>query len=773
MKYSIKTVERLPKQLWHHKLAVGRALTSFASVLLFALASPAAAQVKEWDPGLPKDLFKSGPPGRLRDAKCKACEDAMAKLQAALDDWYAMELSEGQQDKKDAVSIMDTAANKAKNDEGNAKINEAMAGLGQPKDKGKAAQKRQQENSAKDAKQKENKGKSAKDILKDRIKNLLKELEDCEKAKCPPPEQPGQPGQPEGPGEKPVQPGGGEQPGGAKPPSAPGEEQLPSLPPGDCWPSQEAKDQFYKDLKDAEEELQSDIEMSDHFDPNRKSQGAAKILAKMKEAKTVRAAADKIAKICPPPKGGGGAQAPGPGKGKPKAPPKVKTGGNVSLPEDSFCALISDNKIKIDTAGTGETIGHVADLTVENVTDEPLTVVVPPLILESRSGRNQPYGCRNGETVEVPPHESKTVPLDGVCLARNKPPVPKGVTGDLLVNNCDGGSQIPKEKAERMLHLVKSKYDAADRLEEDGKLKEIPYKDKKKRKDIVVQWSTWMDPEICEITGATPATKDDLKKVVYKQLEEKGPMTPETKKKVDQGIDTIFEKVELTTDKAKDLEKQDQYAQAEPGGGTFEISDNQGQSTESPPPQTQEKPKKDKKDKKGKKNKTIMFLEQFDWWIEFTKKWPKPILDWIEKKFVAEWADQNKQKATDDYNRKLKDYFDQSKHHGELEKARDDAKQKAEAPGATQQDKDNYQKAQNELNKNEDALKQDFNKTNDGKKAFDKMYDAEKTANKAHDAEKDASKGIDPDTKKAVEEFWKESPPPEDMTHPSGPVPGL
>ena len=45
------------------------------------------------------------------------------------------------------------------------------------------------------------------------------------------------------------------------------------------------------------------------------------------------------------------------------------------------------------------------------------------------------------------------------------------------------------------------------------------------------------------------------RKVVYKQVEEKGPMSPETKKKVDQGIDTIFEKVELTTAKAKDLEK--------------------------------------------------------------------------------------------------------------------------------------------------------------------------------------------------------------------------
>jgi hypothetical protein len=64
-----------------------------------------------------------------------------------------------------------------------------------------------------------------------------------------------------------------------------------------------------------------------------------------------------------------------------------------------------------------------------------------------------------------------------------------------------------------------------------------------------------MDPEISQMTGSPPATKEDLRKVVYKQVEAKRPMSPETRKKVDQGIDTIFEKVELTTAKAKDLEK--------------------------------------------------------------------------------------------------------------------------------------------------------------------------------------------------------------------------
>jgi hypothetical protein len=44
-----------------------------------------------------------------------------------------------------------------------------------------------------------------------------------------------------------------------------------------------------------------------------------------------------------------------------------------------------------------------------------------------------------------------------------------------------------------------------------------------------------------------------FKEVVYKQVEQQGVMSP--KKKLDEGIDIIFKKVKLTTEKPKDLEK--------------------------------------------------------------------------------------------------------------------------------------------------------------------------------------------------------------------------
>ena len=54
-----------------------------------------------------------------------------------------------------------------------------------------------------------------------------------------------------------------------------------------------------------------------------------------------------------------------------------------------------------------------------------------------------------------------------------------------------------------------------------------------------------------------PATKEDLKTTIYKQAEKHGPVTPETKKKLDEGIDTIFQDIKLTTKEAKNLEKPD------------------------------------------------------------------------------------------------------------------------------------------------------------------------------------------------------------------------
>jgi hypothetical protein len=412
-------------------------------------------------------------------------------------------------------------------------------------------------------------------------------------------------------------------------------------------------------------------------------------------------------------------------------------------------ALASAGKVKLDSVGTGNTIGHIADLKIQNLTDQLISCFVPPMILESASGKNQHYACPKGRTVAIKPHDTAIVPMDGVCVNRHKPPVGKGVTGDLVINTGDPtapqepGSHVPAKDANKLLRIAKSKYDAADKLQKDGELKDMPYHDPQKQKDIVVQWSTWSDPDISEIVGGPPATKDDLKKVVYKQVEENGPMTPETKKKVDQGIDTIFEKVELTSKKAKDLEEPDQYAQTEAmPPNTVEIGDNTGG------PTTRQRGR-GKGRGKGKGH----------------KRWPKPIQDWVDKKKAADDADQQKAAAYYELDTDLDRYCsDKSPQYRELKAKRNKAAEKANAKNATQADKDNFKKLDYDLKKLRSEFTPEFAKTEFGAADYADVRTAEKAADAAHEAEKEAGKNIDPATKayveaeeaksKAVEAVW-------------------
>jgi hypothetical protein len=405
-------------------------------------------------------------------------------------------------------------------------------------------------------------------------------------------------------------------------------------------------------------------------------------------------------------------------------------------------ALVAAHQIKVEILGTGETIGHVADVKIDNLTDQPISFSIPPVVLESGSGKNQDYVVPQGENVALRPHESKTVPMDGVCVNRHKPPVGKGIGGDLIMDDPTGNvpqdshSHLKRNDSDKLMRIAKSKYDAADKLEEDGALKDMPYKDKKKRKEIVEQWSMWTDPRISEIEGGPPATKDDLKKVVEKQV---GKVPPDKQKEIDKGIDKIFEKIELTTEKAKDLEQP--AGENVPPQTTFNVSDE----TPTPQPQTQEKKKKGDK-KKDKK-----------------KKWPKPIQDWLDKKNASEDAETVWNKARSKYWDKVWEYGKKlGPHTQDLSDKAEAAKKKANEPGATQADQAAAEQAAKELDKQMKELEKDYQKTPEGKGEFDKLHEAEKAKDAAKEAEKDAEKklppGIDKDAVQREEDLRKAVP---------------
>ena len=519
-------------------------IASLASALVLASVCPLFAQssaekqqaaenaLKDWDPGVGKDLFKDGKDGKGNpthriNTECKDCAAEAQKLQAALDKWYTAQAAAGAKLSSDGQKNSDFSEGSVQQHTGKTLVENALGGLGQPADKGAAAKKK----TPLDAK--------AKAALKTEIKELAKALKDCLDKKCPPKEEgkttdgPGpKAGEPKI-GEDGSGPTDGQQPGGGQPP--PANLQLPTLPKlPDCWKDAAQKKKFFEDLDAAEQEL---LKLRRKYNPKAggilDDDAVAAINKELNKINDLKAQAANV-KDCP----------------KTKAMlPKETT--------EEFCALINDDKIDIDFTGTGETCGHVADAKVTNRTDQPVSCVIPAMVLESISGKNQDYACPESKPVDVGPKESKTVPINGVCLVRNKPPVGKDVAGDLRINGC-AGSRIANDHADKFLAVTTAIFRAADELLKDGALKDIPYKDPERKKEIVTQWATWMDPRISEMTNVPRAKKDDLKKVVYKQIEEQGPMSAETKKKIDEGINTIFEKVELTTAKAKDLEKQEE-----------------------------------------------------------------------------------------------------------------------------------------------------------------------------------------------------------------------
>ncbi len=94
----------------------------------------------------------------------------------------------------------------------------------------------------------------------------------------------------------------------------------------------------------------------------------------------------------------------------------------VSIPDQLFA---QGSKAKISAVGTGQTTGHIADLTITNDSDEPLTVDLDMIYIPS-DGKHQGYIVIGGGTITVPPNSTVTVPLNGYCADIHLPPVPKG-----------------------------------------------------------------------------------------------------------------------------------------------------------------------------------------------------------------------------------------------------------------------------------------------------------------------------------------------------------
>ncbi len=199
-----------------------------------------------------------------------------------------------------------------------------------------------------------------------------------------------------------------------------------------------------------------------------------------------------------------------------------------------------------------------------------------------------------------------------------------------------------------------------------------------------------------------------------------------TKKHTQESTATTFDKVDLTSEKAKDLEEPDEHAGTQAGGGTVQISDEKGETTGTPPPQTQEK----KKDK---------------------RKWPKPVQQWLDKLRVFLAANHKKFDAQSSYHTKLVEFCKKNERYNKLY-------YQALALGDPQAEYNlnnkNYEaerkKVEDELGKLQKQLEKDFLQTNEGKTALKERDAAEQAEKEASKAQEEAGKYIDSATKDAA-----------------------
>ncbi|MBM4040173.1 MAG: hypothetical protein FJ290_16835 [Planctomycetes bacterium] len=206
----------------------------------------------------------------------------------------------------------------------------------------------------------------------------------------------------------------------------------------------------------------------------------------------------------------------------------------------TLASLAASGKVAVSLDGTGQTIGHVANLTVKNNTTKTVNGYIAPMFLASGSADYQPYIVPYAGTVSLGPGETKTVPLTGVCADAHKPPVPQGKPGELSI-----APETPQTRA--MIKGVQDIIMTTERLQLTGAYTTPFSANPGKERETIVQWTTWA---FTSAKTDRPVTKADLAKKVHEQA---GATTPEQKAALDKGVDQIWGGVQLTGVKAKVL----------------------------------------------------------------------------------------------------------------------------------------------------------------------------------------------------------------------------
>lgn len=208
-------------------------------------------------------------------------------------------------------------------------------------------------------------------------------------------------------------------------------------------------------------------------------------------------------------------------------------------------ATLDPQKVSAEIVGTKETIGHVATLTLTNHTNEAFFIEIPPTVLESKSGERQDYGFPNRHQFTLGPGETRAFPLTGVCLKPRVPPAGPEDKDELRI--LDPTAPGFETQWRPLLVGTQATIQTAARLQAEGAYTTPYSKNPKRELDTIIQWATWLFVSTRE---GNPVTKADLAKKVYEQT---GEIPQEKKAKMDEGIEDLWDAIQLTGEKAKPL----------------------------------------------------------------------------------------------------------------------------------------------------------------------------------------------------------------------------
>jgi len=259
-----------------------------------------------------------------------------------------------------------------------------------------------------------------------------------------------------------------------------------------------------------------------------------------------------------------------------------------------FCSFSQ----KIKATGTGQTTGHIANLSISNKSKEPLTLKLGPFLIPATK-KFQGYGVPETYEVTVPPQGVAEIPLRGFCTNPYIPPAGSGeelppfhewvATGNLpsltpetTLDPSDGfaprtpganpggftvtypGTLIPfpytidldkhpESAAPIVLDIIRAVEEAYEQLDAAGRIN-TPFTGQR-QEDAVEQQTIWY---VLGILTGHPYDKEDFSDNMVRQYEtmtqtNADAAPPEIKEQLETGIDSFWETFTLVGVEAKVL----------------------------------------------------------------------------------------------------------------------------------------------------------------------------------------------------------------------------